>query len=322
MSWMRLIGETEPTIRSTDLLSVDHPAHPYPSQQMVRDSALLRGVLFLGILLGSYGIFYLLLSALQGNTRISFAQARCLELFACLTAYLILTIGIEGRHPPAEIAPPRIIGLIKGMILGVLLISLSVGILALLGGYSITGFNPGYDPWLDLFSLGLVAGISEEILMRGILLRLVEEGLGSWGAIAVSASVFGLLHITNVDGTLWGSIAIVIEAGLLFGAIYVLTRSLWWCIGLHMGWNIALGPVFGIVVSGNGVTDSWILPQVSGPDLLTGGVFGLEASLIPVILLGFLGISLLVYAQKAGRMILPMWIRKTRLLGSSTSEKT
>jgi len=239
------------------------------------------------------------------------------ELVPAITAYLILTLAMEGRVWPWEIKPGRVLGLFKGMFLGALLVAVCVGVLALLGSYSIIGFNWHYSPWNDLLTLGVTAGVAEEIMMRGTLFRLVEEGLGTWGGVAISACVFGGAHLTNPDGTLWGATSIAIEAGILFAAVYIITRSLWWCIGLHFAWNVAEGPVFGSIVSGSGAQDSWLVASWTGPELLTGGVFGLEASIVPVILLGALGVAALVYAWRKGLMISPIWIRKRTLTASS-----
>jgi len=235
------------------------------------------------------------------------------ELIGVVIAYPVLTFLMESRVWPYEIDFQRLSGLFKGMVLGAVLVSVCIGVLALLGSYSVTGFNGGYSPWMDLLVIGVCAGVAEEILFRGVLFRLVEEGLGTWGAVLLSALVFGGLHMNNPDATLWGAVAIVIEAGILFAAVYVLTRSLWWCIGLHFAWNTMEGPVFGSIVSGTGAHNSWLVSAWTGPDILTGGVFGLEASIVPVILLGALGICLLVYAARKGLMVSPIWSRRALL---------
>ncbi|MCL1907379.1 MAG: CPBP family intramembrane metalloprotease [Propionibacteriaceae bacterium] len=321
MTLFGLIGEPTPIQRTTDLLTEDHPHRPYPAEHRILYSAILRGLIFIGLLLVSVVVFHGLWSAVQGSFWVSDVEFYLLEILGTVVAYLVLVLLIESRRPPLELAPRRVLGLIKGFLLGAMLIGCSVGILAIIGGYRITGFNPGYNPWMDLLTVGLVAGISEEILLRGILFRLVEEGLGSWGAVLISGGVFGFLHLSNPDGSVWGALAIALEAGILFAAIYVITRSLWWCIGVHMGWNIFQGPVFGSIVSGTGEQNSWLIPAFSGPDILTGGIFGMEASIIPVILLGSLGIGLLIFAQRKGLMILPIWTRKSRLRGSTISEQ-
>ncbi|WP_163200418.1 MULTISPECIES: CPBP family intramembrane glutamic endopeptidase [Bifidobacterium] len=306
-----LLGDA-PAFRQTDLMTDDHPVRRYGGKDKKLYSAPLRGLMFVVVFIvaaiaiigaGSGGK-----AALPGSgagvtpdmTLVSWG-----ELFGAIIAYLIVVMVMEGRRLPIELAPARALDLVRGGVASFACIAVSIGIIALLGGYRIVGFNAGYNPWADLLTLGLTAGVAEEIMMRGILLRLVEESLGSWGAVAVSALVFGLLHVPNPDGTLWGGIAIAIEAGLLFGAIYLATRSLWWCIGFHAMWNIAEGPIFGSIVSGTGAQQSWLVAQWTGPDLLTGGSFGLEASVVPVLVLGGLAAAILIHLQRHGRMIAP-----------------
>jgi membrane protease YdiL (CAAX protease family) len=266
-------------------------------------------------------IFTSIYQAVNGSFNVSFTASAVTQLLAAIAAYAVVCFITESRVWPHEIALKRLGGLLKGMLLGVLLVSLSIGVLAILGNYTITGFNSDYSPWMDLLTLGVVAAISEEIMLRGILFRLVEEGLGSWGAVLISALVFGFMHILNPDASLWGAIAISIEAGILFAGLYIITRSLWWCIGMHFAWNMTLGPVFGSIVSGTGAQESWLVSHWSGSDLLTGGIFGLEASIIPVILLGALGIFLLIYAHISGLMTAPIWVRKQTLSGSTSGDQ-
>ena len=99
--------------------------------------------------------------------------------------------------------------------------------------------------------LGLGAGITEEIIARGILFRVVEEAFGTW----VGAGLFrGLCSASATppipNATWWSSLAIALEAGLLLGMAYAWTRSLWFVIALHAAWNFTQGPLLGIPVSG------------------------------------------------------------------------
>ncbi|OZG64126.1 abortive infection protein [Bifidobacterium hapali] len=324
------------SIRTYDLLTDDHPYRWFDKREQLQFKAWLRGLSFVGLLtagmlvLGFVGAIIAgfafapsvldesWISALNEGSRLSptsppMVISSVAQLLATIIAYMVVVKVMEQRRHPLELAPSRMFDVVRGIIAALVCISVSIGIIALLGGYRIVGFDATYSPWIDLLVMGLVAGISEELMMRGILLRLIEEWLGSWGAVVISALVFGLMHLSNADGTLWGGIAIAIEAGLLFGAIYLATRSLWWCIGFHFMWNIAEGPIYGSVVSGNGAQRSWLVAQWSGPEWLTGGTFGLEASIVPVILLGGLAIALLIHLHMTGRMIEPAFIRKRKL---------
>ncbi|HZY16763.1 MAG TPA: type II CAAX endopeptidase family protein [Ramlibacter sp.] len=219
-----------------------------------------------------------------------------------LLAYLLLVRLVE-RRPLTELAPRRLLpDGAAGTAAGLLLFSAVVGVLYLLGSYHVTGTNPD-APWVPaLLMVGLGAGIGEEIICRGVLFRIVEEGLGSWWALVVSALFFGAAHIANPGATLWSSAAIAIEAGLLFGMIYHLTRSLPLCMGLHAAWNFAQGTIYGIPVSGT-PADGWLVSTRSGPDWLSGGVFGAEASVVALGLCSLCTLGLLVVALRRGSIV-------------------
>lgn len=226
-------------------------------------------------------------------------------------AYLVLAVFVERRRP-LELQPRRAAGLAHGLALGAALFLASFGLIALLGGYRFDGVDPTYDPWLMVFVVGLVAGTTEEMMFRGVLFRLTEELVGTWGAAAVSGAVFGLVHLTNPDATPWGAIAIGLEAGLMFALLYVVTRSLWVCMGAHAAWNVVQGPILGVAVSGTGDPGGFILTSPAGPDWLSGGRFGAEASYVTVALLVAFTVWLAVVAVRRGLVVAPWWTRRRR----------
>lgn len=231
-----------------------------------------------------------------------------LRAVPALIAYLILVLGIE-RRPIHELAPRRLLpdGL-AGIVIGAALFSTVVGVLWLLGSYHVIGSNPQAD-WLPaLLVVGLGAGIGEEIVSRGVLFRIVEEGAGTWIALVASALFFGAAHIANPGATLWSSAAIAIEAGLLFGMLYHVTRSLTLCMGVHAAWNFMQGTVYGIPVSGT-KADGWLVSTRTGPDWLSGGVFGAEASVVALALCSLGTLALIALALRRGS-ILPLTVRR------------
>lgn len=226
-----------------------------------------------------------------------------------LVTYLLLVRLIE-RRPIGELSLRRLLpdGAL-GLAVGALLFSAIVGALWLLGSYHVVGTNPDAHWLLALLTVGLGAGIGEEIMFRGVLYRLVEEGLGSWVALLVSALFFGAVHLNNPGATPWAGLAIAIEAGILFALIYLLTRSLWICMGLHAAWNFVQGTVYGIPVSGT-KADGWLVSTRSGPDWLSGGVFGAEASVVALTLCSLVSAVLLVVALRRGLIVPPCWRRR------------
>lgn len=133
------------------------------------------------------------------------------------------------------------------------------------------------------FAAAVVAGVVEETLFRGLLFRLSSKILGTWGALLLTATLFGAAHAFNPGATFSSSLAIALEAGVLLGAAYAATQRLWIPIGLHIGWNFAEGSIFSMSVSGNTMKEGLLRGSLSGPQILTGGQFGPEASIVAVI---------------------------------------
>jgi membrane protease YdiL (CAAX protease family) len=146
----------------------------------------------------------------------------------------------------------------------------------------------------------------EEILFRGILFRYVEELAGSWAALIVTSALFGFAHILNPHATWYSSLAIAIEAGLLLGGAYMLTRSLWLPIGLHAAWNFTQGEIFGVPVSG-GAVHGLLRSRLVGAPLLSGAGFGLEGSVIAVVIATAAGVCFVWLAVRRGKVVRPWW---------------
>jgi uncharacterized protein len=213
------------------------------------------------------------------------------------------------RREVSELSLP---GMAKEMGIGILVgAGLYTGcmlILMVMGIYRMDGLNPA-SFLIPAIASALSSGFLEELLFRGALFRIVEEWLGSWISIIISSAVFGLVHLANPDATLIGAIFISVEAGVLLAAAYMVTRRLWMSIGFHVSWNYTQSAVFGGIVSGGIAEPGLIKPILEGPDLLTGGQFGLEASLTAFLLCTTTGVILLVMAVRKGNIVQPFWKR-------------
>jgi membrane protease YdiL (CAAX protease family) len=197
---------------------------------------------------------------------------------------------------------------VAGIGIGVGLFTLIVGVAALIGIYTITGRGDFSMLGSALVTDALFPAVSEEMLFRGVLFRWIEEFGGSWLALAVTSALFGAAHLMNPNASPIAAIGIALEAGVMLGAAYMLTRRLWLAMGLHAGWNFTQGEIWDIPVSGldqHGVVQA----QLQGNPLLTGNGFGLEASLIAIVVATAFGLFLLNRAIKAGRLVRPMWSR-------------
>ena len=199
------------------------------------------------------------------------------------------------------------IEMITGLFIGAVLISVVVVVLIFLGYYRILGFN-SVGTLLDGFITFTGGALFEELLFRLVVFRLLEELTGSWLALLLSAFLFGFAHIFNENATLWSAFAIAVEAGFLLGVAFMLTRRIWFAFGIHLGWNFMMGSVYGIPTSGidfGGLIQS----EIAGPVWITGGQFGVEASVLTVVLGLILALFLLKKVIADGQVSLPSWRR-------------
>lgn len=201
--------------------------------------------------------------------------------------------------------------LAQGTVWAFVLFSVIVGLAALFGAYRITGWGGASDILSIVFYAGFGAAFTEELVFRGILFRWLEDFGGSWFALALTSGLFGVAHITNDNATWFSSLAIALEAGVLLGGAYMVTRSLWAPIGLHFSWNVTQGFVWDVPVSGNDV-DGMVEAQLRGQELLSGGAFGLEASVIAMVIATGAGAYLVWLAAQRGEFIRPWWVRRRR----------
>jgi len=231
------------------------------------------------------------------------------RLLPAVLAYAVLVRVIE-RRPIDELAARKAAPhLVAGLLGGALLFSLVVGALYAMGAFVVDGVNHGVAWVGPVLVTGVGAGVIEEIVSRGVIFRIVEEGLGTWASLLISAAVFGGLHGWNPNATAWSAFAIALEAGLLFGLLYHVTRSLWICMGVHAAWNTAQGPFYGIPVSGFG-QQGFIASHMQGPDWLTGGPFGAEASVVALCICSFATVVCLAVAMRRGSVVPAPWQRK------------
>jgi membrane protease YdiL (CAAX protease family) len=215
---------------------------------------------------------------------------------AAVVVYWAVTKYVA-RRPAPEIARA---GAVRewwlGSAFGVGFVLFSTLLIALFGGYSFSGSGSFFGPLFGAAAVSLGAAVTEELLFRGLLLQALEKWLGSGAALAITSAFFGLAHLFNPSGTVWSSLAIAVEAGLLLGAAFLWRRNIWFAAGLHWAWNTVVA-LLGIPVSGH-AADGWFVVSSSGPELLTGGGFGLEASIMPVLA----GLALSIFMLRRRRL--------------------
>ena len=229
-----------------------------------------------------------------------------LALGACLGYYTFVRL-IERRSVSELIAKGSVTEFAVGAIIGTALLATTIGILFALDVYRVTGVN-GPSAAIPALLSAVMAGIFEELLIRGIVFRIAEEWLGSWFALLLSALLFGLMHLPNESATLLSAAAISLEAGIMLAAAYMLTRKLWLAIGIHMAWNFAQGGIFGVATSG--IAEGGILQStMTGPPILSGGDFGAEGTIVAVVVCVSAGVTMLWLAHRKGNFLGPSWQR-------------
>jgi membrane protease YdiL (CAAX protease family) len=193
-----------------------------------------------------------------------------------------------------------------GIVLGVVLQSLTILVIYLKGGYSIISINPILF-LVPPLTMAFTAAIFEEILMRGIIFRITEEKLGSYFALFISAILFGAMHLGNPNSSLIAAIGLAIQAGLLLASAYIYSRNLWFPIAVHFAWNFTQSALFGANVSGTTTAKTLITSKIEGAEWYTGGQFGPEGSVQATFFCLIATVILLILSHKEGKIISPYW---------------
>ena len=138
---------------------------------------------------------------------------------------------------------------------------------------------------LGLFPFWLLQGGTEEVATRGWLLTRIAARTNLPLAIAISSSLFGILHMGNAGVTFLSVLNIILD-GVLAALLFIYTDSIWLVVAQHGTWNYVQGNLLGFQVSGTGADASiFSFTMGDGPDWLTGGTFGAEGSIITTLVL-------------------------------------
>ena len=253
------------------------------------------------------------LPPIPGFSRNMMFAVICAPVLIILYKLVIRHLGEHRRDDLRIEGALRPLGI--GLVAGVGVFTLIVIIAAALGIYHLTGEGDTKDLLPQLILSAIFPAISEEMIFRGILFRWIEEFGGSWAALFLTSAFFGASHLANPNASWVAAVGIAFEAGVMLGAAYMLTRSLWLAMGIHAAWNFTQGEVYDIPVSGMPV-QGLLTARLSGPPLLTGNGFGLEASLITIIVATIFGLWLLWLAVRKGELMRPRWTRRRRLSAS------
>ncbi|MRX69599.1 hypothetical protein SAMN06265349_102184 [Flavobacterium resistens] len=223
----------------------------------------------------------------------------------CIFSYILFFKKYDKRAIE-EFSTKRLAkNLILGTLIGFTLQSLTILVIYLNGSYNVVSINP-ISFILIPFTIMFTVAIIEEILVRGIILRIVEEKLGSYISLIISSVLFGIFHLANPHGTLISAICITM-AGFMLGAAFIYSRNLWFPIALHFAWNFTQSGIYGAITSGNEKTNSLLNAKIQGPEFITGGEFGPEGSIQAILFCAVGAFVLLALSRKENKIIRPYW---------------
>ncbi|MER5866252.1 CPBP family intramembrane glutamic endopeptidase [Kitasatospora sp. NPDC002040] len=218
---------------------------------------------------------------------------------AAVAVYWWVTHRLAGRDVPEIARRGAVREALFGGGIGLGFILVPVLLLTVFGGYSFSWAGHGFLGILWTTVMVQIGGsVTEELLFRGLALQALEQLWGSRAAVVITSLFFGIAHLGAAEATLWSALAIAVEAGVLLGAAFLWRRSIWFVAGVHFAWNAA-EQLLGIPVSGH-TPEGWFTLDVHGPALLTGGGFGLEASILSVLVGAAIAVWMLRRARSSG----------------------
>lgn len=246
--------------------------------------------LFLVVLAGF--LLPLILSAHELNTGVPLYQQAGVVIIASLFCQLLRRRPVSEMFGAADLRWPR--DLLVGAALGGLLMLVPAALLFASGLVTFQMNAPDLTGFWPVIGVLAAAAVTEEVLFRGFLFQRFIDGLGVWPAQLVIAALFTLTHSDalkeiGTQGFLAG--ANIFLASIMFGLAFLRTRSLALPLGLHFAANVVQGPLLGFGVSGDD-QPGWLTPvMASDQPWITGGAFGLEASVpgfVSVVVMTFL----------------------------------
>lgn len=216
-----------------------------------------------------------------------------------------LFVRLFEKRKVSELALEKAIpGIAAGAGLAILIFAIFTAVVYFSGYYRINSFSADYGLLLNNLAIVFIVAAGEELIFRGIMFRMIDQRYGIVPAMTVSSLLFGLAHISNPNATILSAIFIALEAGIFLGVAYKYTQSLWMPIGIHWAWNFTESPILGLPLSGV-KSDSYTLfdSGISGPEIITGGDFGPEASIVILILCLCISAIMLyrMYGRNGGR---------------------
>lgn len=239
---------------------------------------------------------------MQEGSLPSFFLERLLMLVGYLSAAILV---LRWRKLPLSLLGMSLRGrgkdLLAGLGVAVLLYAVGFGTSLLMGTVEIASVQWVPRDLLGTLLFFLLVAVTEEVMLRGFVLgRMLSAGMNRFVALFLSSALFSAMHLFNPNFALLPFVNILL-AGCLLGASFLYTRNLCFPVVLHWFWNWLQGPVLGYEVSGMDSGETLLTLRLTGSDLLTGGSFGFEGSLLCTVLLVVGTLAIVAYYERRGR---------------------
>lgn len=239
---------------------------------------------------------------MQEGSLPSFFLERLLMLVGYLSAAILV---LRWRKLPLSLLGMSLRGrgkdLLAGLGVAVLLYAVGFGTSLLMGTVEIASVQWVPRDLLGTLLFFLLVAVTEEVMLRGFVLgRMLSAGMNRFVALFLSSALFSAMHLFNPNFALLPFVNILL-AGCLLGASFLYTRNLCFPVVLHWFWNWLQGPVLGYEVSGMDSGETLLTLRLTGSDLLTGGSFGFEGSLLCTVLLVVGTLAIVGYYERRGR---------------------
>jgi len=270
--------------------------------------ALVFAAVQLAVAAFDWGITYLMdLFNASENVRVfigsTIARAGMIALVILITVPVIRSVlkkpGLGSIYPRAKKSWKDFLfgfGIATGGMLIVFLLELA------LGWITVEGFALAGEPteaflramWLAIL-VNLTTAVGEEVLYRGLLMQGVQEAWDAWGALFISAIIFGSSHIivTGTSESDWlNLIPLMALPGIMLGWAYLRTGNLWLATGIHFAWNIFQDDILNLTGGHTGSTHFGLVTEISGPKWFTGTSYGIEVGAAGILCLIFVTFSI------------------------------
>lgn len=232
---------------------------------------------------------------------------KCYGFAVFFISTLVYCKLVEKRNPKSLGFNKKAYDYVVGGIVAVLLLGSVVAVCCATGVMKFNSFTTKADGLYlaVLFGGFIIQSLAEEVMARGFLLPSLSEKTSLPLAVFVSSTAFAIPHLATVleSETPFAVVGIInlYLVSAVFSLLFVLRSNIYIVSGLHCVWNFVLYGVLGLSVSGSESNENALLNfNVNSQNILSGGAYGLEASVITTAVLAITAIVLVILCKKRG----------------------